>query len=80
MNREKWNNSRIPLSVLAAKFAEEAGEVAGAIADDWVALDDDSFNFSAKACQSRRQKRLQAIKEEIDHAEFLLGLIKERVG
>lgn len=66
MNKGKWNNSRISLPVLAAKFAEEAGEVCGAIADSMV-------NWQGFTPES-----LAAIREEIDHARFFLDLLEER--
>lgn len=72
MNHKKWNNSRIPLPVLAAKFAEEAGEVAGAIADREVSrLNNPGFT---------QVKHIKAVHAEISHARFLLDLIEERAG
>lgn len=74
MNRAKWNNSRIPLPILAAKFAEEAGEVAGAIADLFAGMQIENMSISALG------KHRGAIQAEISDARFMLGLIEERIG
>lgn len=74
MNRAKWNNSRIPLPILAAKFAEEAGETVGAVADLFANMAVEKM--SNKELNSHRAK----IMGEISDARFMLDLIEERVG
>lgn len=66
MSFKKWEKE-FRLSVLAAKFAEEAGEVCGAIADR--AFGHQSFN----------EKGDEHILEEISHARFFLDQIERRV-
>lgn len=70
MNKKKWRDPSVPLPILALKLAEEAGEVANAITDDFMTLD---------LTPQLQHERWRALDEELDHAIFIAETMKSRI-
>lgn len=64
MNKKKWTNPEIPLSVLALKLCEEAAEVGTAITDGMT---------------GSGQIDLGNLLEELDHVDFICSALRSRV-
>lgn len=68
MNKRKWQDPMVPLSMLALKLCEEAAEVGTEITDGY--FHDPIFG------QADRRKLL----EELEHVEFIAAVIRARVN
>lgn len=64
MNRMKWINPEIPLSVLALKLCEEAAEVGTEVTDG--ATNPGQIDF-------------KAMQTELDHVDFISDVIRWRI-
>lgn len=76
MNRDKWKNPNIPLSLLALKLCEEAGEVSREITD----ASDDAFDLSTAIGADREygNDELKRIHAEASHALLMAREIRNR--
>lgn len=65
MNLKRWKNPEVPISMLALKLCEEAGEVANEITDGW-------------QTGTGKVSRKRAV-EEVDHVIAIAEILKARL-
>ena len=76
MNKAKWINPEIPISILALKLVEEIGEVSNEITDAHMNPCDDGAYLGIPQTGGPIHPR---ILEELDDVEFLTDVLRARL-